>query len=245
MSREPDSGAIRIIPRRGNGAAFPRDFSEWDIELYRAVGPFTMTSPECIYALTQAVRYIVRHEIPGAIVECGVWRGGSMMAVAHTLRSLNRMDRQLYLFDTFTGMTPPTAEDVMLTGEPASALLAQSSKASTIWAVSALDTVQHALSGVGYPGENLHFVEGDVEQTLPASAPEEIALLRLDTDWYASTKHELIHLFPRLVRGGIIIIDDYGHWLGARQATDEYLTEHNVPLLLNRINYTARIGVKI
>jgi hypothetical protein len=87
-------------------------------------------------------------------------------------------------------------------------------------------------------------VKGRVEDTLPASAPEQISLLRLDTDWYESTRHELQHLYPRLARRGVLIIDDYGHWQGARQATDEYLAEHRIPLLLNRIDPTARIALK-
>jgi O-methyltransferase len=80
---------------------------------------------------------------------------------------------------------------------------------------------------------------------LPEFAPECISLLRLDTDWYESTRHELIHLFSRISKGGVIIIDDYGHWKGAREAVDEYIRENNIKILLNRIDYTGRIGVKI
>jgi O-methyltransferase len=79
---------------------------------------------------------------------------------------------------------------------------------------------------------------------VPRSAPEVIALLRLDTDWYASTKHELLHLYPRLTQSGVLIIDDYGHWQGARKAVDEYVEENRLPLLLNRIDETGRIAVK-
>jgi hypothetical protein len=111
--------------------------------------------------------------------------------------------------------------------------------------VASLDDVREAVLGVGYPEERIHFVEGPVEQTVPEHAPTEIALLRLDTDWYASTKHELIHLYPRLETGGVLIIDDYGYWQGARQATDEYIAENDVPLLLNRIDVGARIAVKL
>lgn len=78
---------------------------------------------------------------------------------------------------------------------------------------------------------------------MPENAPEQIALLRLDTDWYESTKHELIHLTPRLVGDGILIIDDYGYWLGARKAVDEYLEENALPIFLNRIDNTGRIAV--
>ena len=90
----------------------------------------------------------------------------------------------------------------------------------------------------------VEFVQGRVENTLPAAAPPEIALLRLDTDWYESTRHELEHLYPRLVDGGVLIVDDYGYWQGARQAVDEYFGETGEAILLNRIDDTGRIAVK-
>ena len=167
-----------------------------------------------------------------------------MMASAITLLRLGITDRDLYLFDTFEGMTQPGVEDAKPSGEQASDLLACSDSRSNIWAIASLEEVRDAVLGVGYPEERVHFVKGPVEATLPGSAPESIALLRLDTDWYASTKHELVHLYPRLVQAGVLIIDDYGSWQGARQAVDEYIDEHQLPLLLNRIDETGRIAVK-
>jgi O-methyltransferase len=111
------------------------------------------------------------------------------------------------------------------------------------WAIAGLGEVQRALTTTGYPAERVHLVPGKVEDTIPGAAPDEIALLRLDTDWYESTHHELVHLFPRLVGGGVLIIDDYGYWQGARKAVDEYFAEHDVPLLLNRIDATGRVAV--
>jgi len=87
-------------------------------------------------------------------------------------------------------------------------------------------------------------VAGAVEDTLPDRAPMEIALLRLDTDWYASTKHELETLYPRLVSGGVLMLDDYGHWTGCRKAVDEYFAANAPAPLLNRIDYTARVATK-
>jgi hypothetical protein len=197
-----------------------------------------------MFALVRAVEYVARRDVPGAIVECGVWRGGSMMAAALTLLRLGVTDRDLYLFDTFSGMTEPTADDRMPSGEPASVELARSQADSNIWAIASLEDVRSAVLGVGYPEERIHFVEGPVEETLPAGAPELISLLRLDTDWYSSTKHELVHLYPRLADAGVLILDDYGFWEGARKAVDEYFSEDASPLLLNRIDETARVGVK-
>jgi O-methyltransferase len=222
----------------------PIDFDETDTELCRQVAPYTMTTPPRIYALARSVDFVVAHDVPGVFVECGVWRGGSMMAVALTLKRLGVCDRDLFLFDTFSGMTAPGAEDVKHTGERAEDMLKASSRDSDDWAVASLDDVRANVLGLGYPEERIHFVEGDVADSLPAKAPAEIALLRLDTDWYASTKHSLVHLYPRLASRGVLIVDDYAYWQGARKAVDEYLAENDLPLLLNRIDYTARIAVK-
>lgn len=219
---------------------FPPDFTANDIEIIRAVEPYTMTSTERIYALLNAVRYVVNSGIAGDFVECGVWKGGSVMAMALTLLQLGvDRSRSLYLFDTFSGMTTPGERDVDYLGQQAGAIL------DSVRCEASQQEVEDAVFSTGYEREKIHFVKGPVEETIPAHAPDSIALLRLDTDWYESTRHELVHLFPRLARGGVIIIDDYGHWRGARQAVDEYLAEHRIELLLNRIDYTGRIGVKI
>jgi hypothetical protein len=222
--------------------AFPLDFEQADVELCLRVAPYTMTTPPRIYALARAVEYVARYEVPGALVECGVWRGGSMMAVALVLLRLGVTDRDLYLFDTFEGMTEPGHEDVKHSGERAVDVLADPKRVLHYQAP--LEQVREAVLGVGYPEERIHFVQGAVEETLPASAPDKIAFLRLDTDWYSSTKHELVYLYPRLVPGGVLIVDDYAYWQGARKAVDEFFAENDLPLLLNRIDYSARIAVK-
>jgi hypothetical protein len=231
-------------PAAEEAQRFPVDFDERDADLCRRVGPYTMTTPPRIYALVRAVEYVVQNSISGAFVECGVWRGGSMMAVALTLQRLNATDRELYLFDTFAGMTAPTDADVKPSGERAADLLASDDADSDVWAIAPLDDVREAVLGTGYPTERIRFVEGPVEDTLPDSAPAEIALLRLDTDWYASTKHELDHLYDRVPSGGVLIIDDYGHWRGARKATDEFVARTPGFGLLTRIDYTGRLAVK-
>jgi O-methyltransferase len=227
---------IRFPPR------FP-DFRENETEIIREVRPWTLTSAERIYALIQAVRYVSANAVAGAMVECGVWKGGSMAAIARTLLQLQDVTRDLYLFDTFEGMSEPTAIDVDYSGKQASEVLVDDSGYKCTDAP--LELVKEVLYGTGYPRERLHFIRGRVEETIPTSAPSSISLLRLDTDWYTSTKHELVHLFPRLSQAGVIIIDDYGHWRGSRQACDEYFTENRIPILLNRIDYTGRIALKL
>lgn len=97
----------------------------------------------------------------------------------------------------------------------------------------------------GYPTAQLHYIRGKVEDTIPSAVSERIAILRLDTDWYESTLHELRYLFPLLSQAGVLIVDDYGYWQGARDAVDQYLTEQRVKMLLNRIDFTGRLGVKL
>lgn len=235
------------MPKPNTQEVFPKDIPHIYLNTYKKVRDFTMTSPQRIFALCEAVKYIHERNIEGDIVECGVWKGGSMMAVAEVLMHMRDMDRNLYLFDTFEGMPPPTDNDIDIAGQSAQKLLSDSDKAvsESIWCNASLDAVQSAIFSTGYPESKIHFVKGMVEHTIPAAAPDKIALLRLDTDWYESTKHEMEYLFPRLMRGGVLIIDDYGHWQGARKAVDEYIEQMNVKLLLNRIDYTGRIAVKV
>ncbi len=210
-----------------------------------------MTSVARLQALVDAVRYCASRGVSGAFVECGVWRGGSVLAMLLTLQELGQVDRDVYLFDTFQGMTAPTEHDVSRLDPPALAeWKAARARGERPWpglfGPDQFDetTVRETVLATGYPPERLRFVRGPVEQTIPGHAPVEIALLRLDTDWYGSTRHELEHLYPRLAEAGVLIIDDYGHWEGARQAVDEYFASHGAPLLLNRIDYTGRIAVK-
>ena len=220
----------------------PPDFDDQEAEIIRSVRRWTMTSVERLYALIQAVRYISGSGIRGAVVECGVWKGGSMAAIAKTLLQAKDVSRDLYLFDTFEGMTQPSEKDIDYSGRQAAEVLSEDVGSRCTDAP--LEQVREVLHGTGYPREKVHFVPGRVEETIPASAPDSIALLRLDTDWYESTKHELVHLFPRLSKAGVIIIDDYGHWRGSRQACDEYFEQNRIPILLNRIDYTGRIALK-
>jgi hypothetical protein len=208
-----------------------------------AVQDWTMTSKSRIFALIVAVRYVVEQSVPGDFVECGVWRGGSMQVVARTLLERGVRDRALHLFDTFEGMPPPTREDRRLGGPPASELLAGRARTENIWAIADLDDVRAGMAQTGYPADRVHYHRGLVQDTLPGDAPERIALLRLDTDWYASTRHELEHLYERLVPHGVLIIDDYDYWEGSRQATDEFLATSGARLLLVPVD-SARVAVK-
>jgi O-methyltransferase len=226
--------------------SYSYDFSGSTVQICDAVKPYTMTSPERVNALIEATKYIIKNNIDGAIVECGVWKGGSSMAVMMTLKQLMVDNRDLYLYDTFAGMNAPTDEDISFEGEKAFDEFNKTkiSDDASEWCFSSLDEVTQNVFSTGYPREKIHFIKGKVEDTIPGNMPEKIALLRLDTDWYESTKHELNYLFPLLQTNGVLIIDDYGHWEGARKAVDEYIAGKNICILLNRIDATGRIAIK-
>ena len=223
-----------------------------DRRIIEAALPYTMTGVPRLQALIDAVRYCERRRIPGAFAECGVWRGGSVLAMIGVLQELGADHRDIYLYDTFEGMTEPTELDTSpIDGSAAEAWAASKSDAAHPWRAVFFDpslvnedAVRETVLASGYPARRVHFVPGPVERTLPAAAPESLALLRLDTDWYESTRHELSHLYPRLAPGGVLIVDDYGHWDGCRKAVDEYFERSAEPLLLARIDYAGRIAVK-
>jgi hypothetical protein len=226
-------------PKRG----LPGHYDEEARRVIRAVKPRTMTSHEKLYALILATRYVVASHIPGAMVECGVWRGGSMQAVARTLLERGATDRELHLYDTFEGMPEPTEKDQRYDGRAASDLLESSDKTAQVWAVASLEDVQAGMAETGYPLERVHYHPGRVEETIPGDAPGEIAILRLDTDWYDSTRHELEHLYDRVPSGGVVILDDYAFWQGSREAVDEFLERTGERLLLLPMA-SGRIAVK-
>lgn len=231
----PDEGKLPVDMQDGK---FP--------ELFEKANPYSFTGAEPLYHLYQSVRYLETAAVQGAFVECGVWKGGSAMMMAYALNKDHR-EREIWLYDTFDGMSEPGSEDVDFRGDSAANLLKEQPKdpeQKNIWCVSALEEVRKNMQSTGFPEEKTRYVKGKVEDTIPAEIPEKIALLRLDTDWYGSTHHELKHLYPRLVKGGVLIIDDYGHWKGARKAVDEYFLSNNIPMLLHRIDYSVRAGIK-
>ena len=225
----------------------PVEATSNDADVIASLRPFTMTSSERLWSLLNAVRYLQNESVPGDFVECGVWRGGSVMAMAGELRRLGVTDRRIWLYDTFAGMTPPTAEDVEAgTGVTAVTMLdtTEVGDGNNVWCVAGRADVETNVRGTGYPFENFTFVEGDVAQTLTHQVPEAIALLRLDTDWYESTRVGLEVLYPRLAVGGVCILDDYGHWQGARKAVDDYFDGLGQRPYMHTIDYSGRVFIK-
>jgi len=232
------------IARCQSGAGgVPLDFDKPDINLFDRVRPYTLTSPARIKVLSDAVRHLISNGIPGAFAECGVWKGGSMMAVAYTLQGLGVINRELYLFDVFEGAMPrATAVDVTRDGTRLKDRMFE--QAAAYWNFATEAEAKANMKSTGYPESLVHFVRGPVEQTLPGKAPAQCALIRLDTDLYESTKHELDSLYPRLVSGGIVIIDDYGSHQGVKKAVDEFNASLDQRLFFTRIDEAGSIAIK-
>jgi O-methyltransferase len=200
-----------------------------------------------MYSLYKAVNYVIQNNIAGDFIECGVWKGGSALLIAKMLAYKKITNRKVILYDTYEGMSEPSENDKDYAGINASELLEKASIniQESVWCYSSFEEVKNNLALSGLHEECIIMIKGKVEDTIPLQLPTtQIALLRLDTDWYESTKHELKYLYPLLVKDGVLIIDDYGHWEGCRKAVDEYFAENNVALLLNRIDNTGRIAIK-
>jgi hypothetical protein len=171
------------------------------------------------------------------------------MVAAQEFKRLENL-RDLWLFDTFEGMSEPTTYDIRINDGLAATEKWQSLRqdgGGSKWCDVDIGEVQTNMQKTGYPPDKIRFIKGKVEETLrvPHNVPEQIAILRLDTDWYTSTKAEMESLFPRVSLGGILIVDDYGTWAGSKRAVDEYFNSTGVDYLMNRIDKASRLVVKI
>ena len=210
---------------------------KWLRSIYRL---FTMVKDSHMDFANGAIQRINKNQtwVEGDIVECGVWKGGMTMAMVLENMKTN-IDRHFWLFDTFEGMPEPSDKNDDPRAKQIFKELAERNKTDRIvkfenskhieddkWCYGPLDVVRNNIAYTGYPEENFHFIKGKVEDTLPVTKlPEKIAILRLDTDWYQSTKMELEYMFDRLQPGGALIVDDYCAWKGSRAAVHEYFKE--------------------
>lgn len=243
----------KLFQKTGYRLAKIAQFEQWppDIEpafiaLYNQVGPHTMVNVERTYALYQAIEYIHSNKIAGDLVECGVWKGGSMMLAALTLKKIGDTSRHIYLYDAFKGLPPPTEKDIFVrSGQPIMDVWEKTKmEGVNLWCYATKEECERNMRAIGYPMEKIHIVDGWVEDTIPQNTPRQIALLRLDLDFYKATKHVLPHLFPRISRGGIFLSDNYGHFKGEQDAIDEYLKERRGSnIFLSRIDGQGRIAV--
>lgn len=255
---------VLVAPGEGESAPSPRTMPEdirqcapaFEALFERLAHLFMSRNVAKAFALYEAVGYVVENGVPGALVECGVWKGASSALAASALVAAGRTDRDVFLFDPFDATWPdPDPVDGSIDGLT-SADKQRDAEASRVLAAAAdassradrvglgLDAVRTTLHGTGYPAERIHLVPGFVEDTLPSRAPDRIALLRLDTDFYRSTLHELEHLYPRLSGGGVLIVDDYPVEHGAKRAVDEYFARLGARPFLHRIGVSGRLLIK-
>lgn len=193
----------------------------------------TRTSNERVKGLHTALLEIHKNNIQGDIIECGIFMGGNIIIAKTFFDSVNDK-RKYHCFDTFTGMIEPSQEDGIVAKE-------KWNKKSNSWCKASLEKVKDEFAKHNKLDNSVSFIVGDVANTLlqEHNIPERIALLRLDTDWYESTLIELKILYPKLVSGGYLIIDDYGHWDGAKKAVDEYFGEDFVSIYFTKLDYTG------
>jgi O-methyltransferase len=243
IKKTAEKHGYEIVPSVGLIRNIEEDFKE----IYRLTKNYTTTSRERRYVLYKAVEYVVKAKIPGDLVECGVWKGGSSMIMAYTLLKMGDNKRKIWLYDTYAGMSKPTEEDK--TFDESSYAIDYWKKSQrgnyNLWAFSPIAEVKKNMLSTGYPEKNLIFIKGKIEETIPKEMPSKISILRLDSDWYESTYHSIKYLFPLLSPGGVLILDDYGAWAGAKKAVDKYFKEKNINILLSSIDNDSRIGIKI
>jgi O-methyltransferase len=243
MSTSTDRDGL-VLYLEGAYPDLDRDFAP----LYRQSVECTAASVERLYALYTAVKYIVASGVPGDLVECGVWRGGNCMLAALTLPQLRDGTRRVWLYDTFSGMSEPTGRDRDVYGGRALDMRCEQftveGRPTPFQFVASRQEVVQNMASTGFPPARTRYVEGRVEDTLPRTRPDRIALLRLDTDWYQSTSHAMRHLYPLLAAGGVLLLDDYGDWPAVREAVHECLGEQGEELMLHRIDNTGRIAVR-
>lgn len=223
---------------------FPADFEQQYIDIIKTVKPYTMTGNERLYQLIYCVKYLVENNISGDFVECGVWRGGSILTMIEALKLLNVNDRKIQLFDTFSSDDIFATKSAITEDEPFQGSLEEIKESAGIDFSVNLDDVKRVMKETNYPTENVIFNVGRVEDMIPKARIDSIALLRLDTDWYDSTKFQLEELYDKVVPNGVVIFDDYGFWKGHKKAADEFLAKNNIKPLLMRNDWSCRLFIK-
>ena len=220
--------------------------SKFEKKILKISSKYSMTGFERMFFLIKALKQIKIDNIEGDFVECGVWKGGNLILFQKIIEKLNFKNRKIFAYDTFSGMSQPGSFDLNVNNEKAATIVNKlkkkgvDSKKNIILTECDLKDVKKNFKENTKKNNNLICIKGEVEKTLKIkkNLPKKISLLRLDTDWYQSTKTELEVLFPLLSKNGILIIDDYGYWKGSKKAVDEYFKYKKINLF--KIDYTAR-----
>jgi len=231
----PSFAAMHNIAR----SSYPDIRETFFWEIFERYKPYTCLSVERFYDIFKSMEYIACSDIPGDMLECGVFLGGSIIGAAHFANHFGMKGRKFHIFDTFEGFPIETIEtDLHGATQDLSAL--------KVFNNSFRHIVERNIASSGLDAEQFVLIQGKVEDTLKRDHQvDQAAYLRLDTDYFDSTLVELEVLYPKLSQGGVLIVDDYGHFEGARAAVEKYFEHSKRRPLLHRIDYTGRSGIKI
>jgi hypothetical protein len=196
----------------------------------------TMVTPKRLNNVYDLTEKIITENINGDLVECGVWKGGCVAIMAYVQKK-HKSYKKIWMFDSFEGLPEPTEED----GENAKIYAKNKNKGnlrSIKKCVGPLEDVKAIFKKLDLNWSQAVVKRGWFQETLPNANKElkEISLLRLDGDWYESTKICLDQLYTKVSKGGYIIIDDYYHWEGARKAIDEFLQKQKIKAKIIKID---------
>ena len=200
-------------------------------KIIRRVQPFTLVNKIRMDSLWELAHRVEVNQIPGDVVECGVYNGGTAAILAH-FATTSPLNRTVWLFDSFEGMPKVSADD----GNDAAKYVGQ--------VVGSIEKVRYILNKVQADANRVKIVKGHFHETFQTIRIPRIAFLNIDADWYVSVKLCLERFYDAVVPGGIISIDDYGHWSGCKQAVDEFFKVRNLNYTLNKVDYTARWLIK-
>ena len=217
------------------------EINEENKNFIESIGEYSMTPLVRRWTLIKSVHYVNKNKLVGDIVECGIWRGGNLFLCKKIQDKYYKdINRKFYGFDTFEGMPEPSVHD----GKKINKIYQSLKKKKTPWIKVSLEEVKNFTKKLFLNIEDFYYIKGKVENTLidKKNLPRSISILRLDTDLYESTKIELEILYPLLIEKGILIIDDYGDFVGCRKAVDEYFFDKNV--LMIGIDKSCRVIIK-
>jgi len=187
--------------------------------LLETVRPYTLCTPDRLENLTVLCEYLNRNQIPGDIVECGTYKGGSAAILSKNMGE----GRHLWLYDSFQGLPPTHEKD----GEDAKNWIGE--------CVGTIPDLKAVMNAVGTSETAYTIKPGWFETTFQQELPEKIALLRCDADWYDSVLLVLETFYPRVSPGGCIVLDDFGYWEGCREAFYEFCQRHGEKPVLERV----------
>lgn len=216
-----------------------------ELKMFEKINEISLTSLPNRWSLYQSLSYIQENNIEGDIVETGVFKGANLVLINDFLNKFN-IDKKIYAYDTYEGQPKPSNLDFDYKGNSMIKKFSNSDKKNSNSVYCSLENVKKNIEK--YSSNNLNkliFIKGKVEETLrdEKNVPSQISLLRLDTDFYDSIKKSLEILYPKLIKGGVLIIDDYGHFKGAKIAVDDYFRDKK-SIWMHRVDYTCRLMIK-